>query len=111
MIEIVEYVDEQGESPFGKWFADITPQAALKVRRALARMELGNFGDSKTVGEGVIEYRIPYGPGYRLYYGRDGKMLVILLMGGTKQRQQRDIAKAHRHWADYKERKRQGKWS
>ncbi|MEM6414225.1 MAG: type II toxin-antitoxin system RelE/ParE family toxin [Pseudomonadota bacterium] len=105
MITIVEYLDEDEESTFGKWFADIDVQAALRVRRAIARMEQGNFGDSKSVGQGVIEYRITFGPGYRIYYGRDGDELVLLLCGGTKQRQQNDIEKAHQYWADYKARK------
>lgn len=68
-------------------------------------MELGNFGDSKGVGEGVIEYRITFGPGYRIYYGRDGDELVILLIGGTKKRQQNDIEKAQEYLSDYKARK------
>jgi len=107
MIEIAEYLDEDGDSPFGKWFADVDVQAALRVRRALARMEQGNFGDSKGVGEGVMERRIPFGPGYRLYYGRDGETLVILLIGGTKKRQSDDIDAAKQHWAAYKARKEQ----
>jgi len=107
MVEIVEYIDEEGESPFGKWFAEVDIQAALRVRRALARMEQGNFGDSKGIGEGVIERRIPFGPGYRLYYGRDGVALVILLIGGTKKRQSTDIDAAKQYWADYKARKEQ----
>lgn len=104
-MEIVEYLDEAGESPFGKWFAKIDSQAALKVRRSVARMELGNFGDSKGVGEGVLECRINYGPGYRVYYGRDGDELVILLVGGAKKHQQADIERAQGYWADYKARK------
>ena len=68
-------------------------------------MELGNFGDSKGVGEGVLECRINYGPGYRVYYGRDGDELVILLVGGAKKHQQADIERAQGYWADYKARK------
>lgn len=104
-MEIVVYLDEAGESPFGKWFEKIDSQAALKVRRSVARMELGSFGDSKGVGEGVLECRINYGPGYRIYYGRDGDELVILLAGGTKKRQQADIERAQGYWAEYKTRK------
>lgn len=73
---------------------------------ALARLEGGNLSNTKTVGSGVLEYRIDYGPGYRVYFGRDGETLVILLAGGTKQRQQRDIADAQARWLDYKRRKR-----
>lgn len=69
-------------------------------------MKLGNFGDVKPVGEGVSERRIDYGPGYRLYFGRDGERLVILLAGGTKRRQQRDIDRAKAAWREYQQSKR-----
>ena len=69
-------------------------------------MEQGNLSNAKTVGEGVLEYRIDFGPGYRVYFGRDGEALVILLMGGTKKRQQRDINTAQACWRDYKQGKR-----
>jgi len=72
--------------------------ARAKVTRAIARMEQGNFSSVKTVGRGVLEYRIDFGPGYRVYFGRDGETLVILLTGGTKKRQQRDIDAAHACW-------------
>ena len=72
--------------------------ARAKVTRAIARMEQGNFSSVKTVGRGVLEYRIDFGPGYRVYFGRDGETLVILLTGGTKKRQQRDIDAAHAYW-------------
>lgn len=104
-MEVVEYLDGAGESPFGKWFAKIDSQAALRVRRSIARMETGNFGDAKGVGKGVLECRINYGPGYRMYFGRDGEALIILLVGGTKKRQQADIDRAQGYWADYKARK------
>jgi len=69
-------------------------------------MKLGNFGDVKPVGGGVSERRIDHGPGYRIYFGRDGAKLVILLGGGTKKRQQQDIQSAHQAWTGYKRRKR-----
>jgi len=105
MTAVVEYLTQEEISPFGAWLGDIETNAALRVRRAIARIESGNFGDSKSVGGGVIEYRLTYGPGYRIYYGRDGDKLVILLAGGTKKRQQQDIDKALDYWADYKRRK------
>ncbi len=71
---------------------------------AIARLEQGNFSSVKSVGEGVLEFRINWGPGYRIYFGRDGNVLVILLNGGHKARQQRDIQAAKRLWADYKRR-------
>lgn len=105
MIKLLEYVTENDVSPFGKWFGDIDVAVALRVRRALAKMELGNFGDSKAIGDGVSEYRLTFGPGYRIYYGRDGDTAVVLLIGGTKKRQSVDIDRAKRYWADYKARK------
>ncbi|MEE4208911.1 MAG: type II toxin-antitoxin system RelE/ParE family toxin, partial [Parvularcula sp.] len=81
-------------------------RAALKIRTALARIETGNMGDVKPVGQGVSERRIDYGPGYRVYFGHDGDELVVLLVGGSKKRQQRDIDQAKALWADYKARKK-----
>ncbi|MEM0928975.1 MAG: type II toxin-antitoxin system RelE/ParE family toxin [Pseudomonadota bacterium] len=108
MADVVEYLDEQGVSPFADWFNDLDAQAAAKVATAIARMGDGNFGDHKSVGEGVVERRLTHGPGYRIYFGRDGDTLVILLVGGTKKRQDNDIAKAKELWADYKARKEGG---
>ena len=76
---------------------------------ALRRLELGNLSNVKGVGGGVFEYRIDFGPGYRVYFGKDGDAVVILLGGGTKKRQDRDIATAHDGWADYKKRKTEEK--
>lgn len=69
-------------------------------------MKRGNLGDSKAVGDGVLERRIDYGPGYRIYFGRDGDRVVVLLGGGTKKRQAKDIEDARARWSDYKQRKR-----
>jgi putative addiction module killer protein len=80
--------------------------ARAKVARAIARMEQGNLSNVKSVGGGVLEYRLDFGPGYRVYFGRDGDTLVILLTGGTKKRQQRDIDAAQSYWQDYKRSKR-----
>ncbi|WP_341534755.1 type II toxin-antitoxin system RelE/ParE family toxin [Candidatus Thiosymbion oneisti] len=71
-------------------------------------IETGNPGDVEPVGEGVAERRINYGPGYRVYFGQDGRQLVILLVGGTKKRQQRDIVQAKAYWRNYKKRKEGG---
>ena len=88
------------------WFADLEAVARAKVTRALVRLQQGNFANVKSVGEGVFEYRIDFGPGYRVYFGQDGQALVILLTGGTKKRQRRDVAEAHACWQDYKQSKR-----
>jgi len=106
MPEIRYYAAPGGVQPFAEWFADIEPVARAKVTRAIARLEQGNDSNVKSVGEGVLEYRINFGPGYRVYFGQDGDALVILLTGGTKKRQQRDIDAAHAYWQDYKQSKR-----
>jgi putative addiction module killer protein len=106
MPEIRYYVAAEGQQPFATWFADLEGVARAKVTRAIVRLEQGNFSSVKSVGEGVFEYRIDFGPGYRVYLGQDGPTLVILLTGGTKKRQQRDIDEAHAYWQDYKRSKR-----
>ncbi|MGL4512805.1 MAG: type II toxin-antitoxin system RelE/ParE family toxin [Lacipirellulaceae bacterium] len=109
MKEVVEYQDEEARRPFADWFDDLDSQTALRVRTRLARAEAGNLGDSKSVGGGVSEMRIDFGPGYRVYFGRDGDTLVVLLGGGTKRRQSADIEVAKSRWEDYKQRKREGR--
>ena len=106
MLELRYYLYPNGQSPFAKWFAGLEATARAKVAVAIARLEQGNLSNVKPVGEGVLEYRINFGPGYRVYFGRDGEVLVILLTGGTQKRQQRDIAGAIEMWADYRRRKR-----
>ena len=76
--------------------------ASARIARVIARMEQGNFSNAKGVGEGVLECKIDFGPGYRVYFGRDGDTIVILLTGGTKKRQQRDIDAAKAYWRDYR---------
>ncbi|AKH18922.1 type II toxin-antitoxin system RelE/ParE family toxin [Sphingomonas sanxanigenens] len=101
-----EYEDEDGRSLFGLWFASLDAVAAAKVAVALNKVERGAISNVKPVGEGVSEYKIDFGPGYRIYFGMDGQALVILLIGGTKKRQQRDIDTAKSLWTDYKARKK-----
>ena len=105
-MDVEEYLDEAGESPFGAWFNDLEATAAARIAIALTRIEQGNLSNAKSVGAGVHEWRIDTGPGYRIYFGRDGETLIILLAGGTKRRQQKDIDAALARWADYKRRKR-----
>ena len=107
MVEIREYLGRSGRSPFGKWFDSLDSAAASKVTVALVRLEQGNFSSIKGVGSGVYECRIDFGPGYRVYFGKDGEALVILLGGGTKKRQNADIQNAMEHWKNYKQRKAQ----
>ncbi len=109
MLSILEYLDRAGSSPFASWFRTLDATAAAKVTTAIRRLELGNLSNVKGVGSGVFEYRVDFGPGYRLYFGKGGEAVVILLGGGTKKRQALDIAVAQERWADYKKRKAQEK--
>ena len=90
--EIREYLRLDGKCPFRNWLRslkDVNARARIRVR--INRIRLGNFGDCKSVGSGVSEFRIDYGPGYRVYYGRVGEKLVLLLCGGSKKNQEKDI--------------------
>ena len=106
MSALREYLDDTGRSPFGRWFAGLDSQAAIKITTALTRMATGNLSNTKGVGGGVTEFRIHTGPGYRIYFGREGKTVIILLGGGTKARQQSDIATAKANWQDFRNRNR-----
>ena len=107
VIEVREYLAADGSSPYQKWFNSLNAQAAAKVAIAITRMDQGNLSNAKSVGAGLHEYCIDFGPGYRIYFGRDGDRLVILLGGGTKKRQQEDIRRAQALWADYKRRRKE----
>jgi len=99
--ELREY-GEGSSLPFKKWFDGLDAITAARVDCFIRRMENGNFGDSKSVGDGVRELRIHFGAGYRIYYGRDGDTVIILLGGGSKRKQSRDIAIAKKRWAMYR---------
>ena len=102
---IVEYLDERGRSAFSEWFATLDARAAARITTALYRMEQGNLSNAKSVGKGVFEYKLHFGPGYRIYFGQDGDTLVLLLNGGTKKWQSNDIEQARALWKEYKRRK------
>ena len=104
MLDVREYIDTAGRSPFTKWLHALNVHAAAKVATALERVAGGNLSNVKAVGDGVLEYKIDFGPGYRIYFGRDGDRLIILLAGGTKKRQQEDIRRAKANWQDYRNR-------
>jgi len=106
MIEIREYLDSQDQSPFAAWFTGLNARAAAKIAVHLKRMELGNLSNVEPVGEGVLEKKIDWGPGYRIYFGRDGDALVVLLVGSDKSDQQRAIRHAQAYWQDYRKRRR-----
>ena len=104
-IELLEYITEDGENPFHKWLNSLKDSAMrARIRVRLNRLRLGNFGDCKSVGKGVSELRIDYGPGYRVYFGKSETTIVILLSGGSKKSQTKDIKLAQKYWADYKRR-------
>lgn len=106
MIELKEFLNADGQSPFRIWFETLDHQAAAKITVAIVRLQRGNDSNTKSVGGGVMEYRIDFGPGYRIYFGRDGDEIIILLGGGAKKRQQADIEQAKERWLDYKARKK-----
>jgi len=106
VIEILEYADRKGRQPFSAWFLKQDSLTQARITFALERLELGN-ASAKSVGGGVLELRLFFGPGYRVYFGKDGDALVILLGGGTKTRQQADIEAAQKLWREYKQRKRE----
>ena len=103
------YLTETGGKPFKEWLdglKDIT--ARQKVRIRLDRVRLGNLGRNRSIGEGVYELKIDYGPGYRVYYALEKKMLILLLMGGDKSSQDKDIALARKYWQGHKRRRKDG---
>jgi putative addiction module killer protein len=104
--EIREYVSQAGACPFAKWREKLDPTTRARVTVAVLRMEAGNFSAAKSVGAGVSELRVDFGPGYRVYFGKDGERLVILLGGGSKKRQQDDIEDAKQMWQEYKQAKK-----
>ena len=106
MIRVVHYIAEDGTDHFDRWLRRQNAQVRARVQTRIDRIELGNFGDHHGVGSGVFELRLNFGQGYRIYYGRDGDELVILLGGGSKRRQSRDIEMAQSHWRAYRREKR-----
>lgn len=104
-VQVLEYLDVRGRSPYAAWFDGLNANAAAKIAVASYRFEEGNFSNVKGVGRGVFERTIDFGPGYRIYFGKDGESVMILLGGSGKKRQREAIAAAQQRWADYKRRK------
>jgi|SRR5207249_8454546 len=100
--EVEEYKLPSGSCPFEEWLGELALDVRSIVRTRINRLRLGNFGDCKRVGEGVLELRIDYGPGYRVYLGRDGLSKVVLLCAGDKSSQAADIAMAKSYWTVYR---------
>jgi len=105
MYQVLDYLTADGHDPFKEWLASLADrQARARVTVRVQRMAAGNFGDCKPLADGVWELRIDYGPGYRVYYARSGKELVLLLIGGDKRKQQADIDTALTYWKDWNRR-------
>ena len=104
-----EFVASDGRIPFREWLSrlDVTIRARIQIR--ILRFESGNLGDHKSVGNGVWEARMVFGSGYRLYFGKDGRKIVVLLVGGDKASQGKDIKVAQRYWNEYLEEVQHGK--
>lgn len=103
--ELRIYLTEDGRAPFTEWLTSLRDnRARAKIRVRLDRMSLGNLGDCHSVGAGVQELRVDYGPGYRVYFGREGTMIVLLLCGGDKTTQTQDIETAQDYWMEYRRR-------
>lgn len=102
--KVEEYLREDGTSPYEEWFMGLDTVAAAKITIVKLKMEQGILSNVKWFG-GIGEYRLDWGPGYRVYFGKDGDRLIILLGGGTKKGQQKDIDKVEALWREYKERK------
>ncbi len=101
--ELLIYETADGRSPFEEWLSclrDVTGRAL--IRKRINRVRLGNLGKNRSLGDGVWELKIDFGPGYRVYYGEDGPRIVVLLCGGDKGSQERDIAKAKDYWRNYR---------
>jgi putative addiction module killer protein len=104
--EIQNYTTEDGREPFAEWLDALRDNRAIdKIEKRLKRVASGNLGDYRGVGEGVLELRIDYGPGYRIYFGQKGSIIILLLCGGDKSSQEQDILKARQYWSEYEKRK------
>lgn len=105
---IALYADARGREPFAVWLEALADRAAAaRIHVRIERLRLGNWGDSRSVGEGVVELRIHHGPGYRVYAARFGQETVVLLGGGSKAAQSRDISQAKARWTDFRRRSRE----
>lgn len=100
---IKEYQSDSGRIPFRDWLNKLDPSMRARIQARIFRFESGNLGDHKNLGGGIWEARLDFGPGYRLYFGKDGSAIVLLLLGGNKQSQSSDMRRARIFWSDYLE--------
>ena len=104
--ELEEYENEKGQRPHAKWLASLEPANRARVTVSLRRLESGNTSNVKSLGGGLSELRLNFGPGFRVYFAHSGLKIILLLAGGSKQRQSDDIARAREFWQEYQERSR-----
>ena len=101
-ITVVEYIDEHGKNPFRQWLESLKDRKASAIIDArLTRVRMGNFGNCRSVGHGIMELKIDFGPGYRIYFGQAANRVVVLLVGGDKKSQPADIKRSQEYWNDY----------
>jgi putative addiction module killer protein len=108
-LTIKEYLSADGRSYFGEWLQSLDISTKARIQARILRFEMGNLGDHKSIGGSLWEARVMFGPGYRIYFGKDGLSIILLLLGGDKSSQERDIRKARRLWEEYLEVKQHGK--
>ncbi len=106
---IREYMTAEGINPFRRWLNALDVSIRARVQARIFRFETGNLGDHKSIGSGVWEARLPFGAGYRVYFGKERQTVILLLLGGDKASQRKDIGLAQRYWADYLEMMHHGK--
>ena len=108
-LAIKEYLSADGKSYFAEWLRGLDIATRARIQARILRFEMGNLGDHKSVGKGVWEARVMFGPGYRIYFGKEGLSVILLLLGGDKSSQARDIRKARQLWKEYEEVTQHGK--
>lgn len=104
-----EYITADGTNPFRRWLARLANDTRARIQVRILRFEAGNLGDHKAVGDGVWEARLDFGPGYRVYFAKAGRTVILLLIGGDKRSQTKDIAQAKLYWAQYRQETKHGK--
>ena len=107
-LKVREYLTSDGRSPFADWLRALDVATRARIQARVLRFEGCNLGDHKSVGGGVLEARVNFGPGYRVYFALEGSVAVLLLVGGDKSSQQRDIRNAQSYWDDYRKAKAHG---
>ncbi len=102
--DVIVYATKSGKEPYTQWIKELKDiSTATRIMKRVGRLSLGNMGDYKSLGGGIFELRLDFGSGYRVYFGRDGEKIIVLLCAGSKRTQAQDIKKARAYWAQYEE--------